>query len=67
MNKNYLLASIIMLLSFTSNGQTATKLNFDGVDDVIAINNITAATFTLEAFIKVLSSSPGGMNAFQGA
>ena len=67
MNKNYLLASIIMLLSFTSNGQTATKLNFDGVDDVIAINNVTAATFTLEAFIKPLSSSPGGMKAFQGA
>lgn len=66
MNKNYLLASFIMLLSITSNAQNADKLNFDGVNDFVAIKNVTTATFTLEAFIKPLSSSPGGMNAYQG-
>lgn len=67
MNKNYVLASLITLLSFTSNGQTANKLNFDGVNDFVAINNVTAATFTLEALIKPLSNSPVGSTAFNGA
>lgn len=67
MNKNYVLASLITFLSFTSNGQTANKLNFDGVNDFVAINNVTAATFTLEALIKPLSNSPVGSTAFNGA
>lgn len=67
MKKNYFLATFIMLLSITSNSQTANKLNFDGVNDVIAINNITTATFTLEATIKPLSNSPTGITAYNGA
>ena len=67
MKKNYFLATFIMLLSLTSNSQTATKLNFDGVDDVIVIDNVTTATFTLEALIKPLSNSPTGSSAYEGA
>ena len=67
MKKNYFLATFIMLLSLASNSQTATKLNFDGDNDVIVINNVTTATFTLEALIKPLSNSPTGSSAYDGA
>ena len=67
MKINYFLATFIMLLSISSNAQNAAKLNFDGVDDVIVINNVTTATFTLEALIKPLSNSPTGSSAYDGA
>lgn len=67
MKKNYILGSFLMLLSTTLNAQSANALNFDGTDDVIAINNVTTSTFTLEALIKPLSNSPTGDVAYEGA
>jgi Concanavalin A-like lectin/glucanases superfamily/Secretion system C-terminal sorting domain len=47
--------------------QSGNSLNLDGTDDVVSINNVTTATFTLEATIKVLSPSPTGVMAYEGA
>ncbi|AWG20509.1 hypothetical protein FFWV33_02670 [Flavobacterium faecale] len=44
----------------------ATHLNFDGVNDYVSINNITTASFTLEAYIKTTTNSPGGVYPYQG-
>ncbi|WP_100612343.1 LamG-like jellyroll fold domain-containing protein [Confluentibacter lentus] len=47
--------------------QSGNSLNLDGTDDVVSITNVTTATFTLEATIKVLSPSPTGVMAYEGA
>ncbi|WP_163410823.1 LamG-like jellyroll fold domain-containing protein [Flavobacterium ajazii] len=67
MKQNYILASLLMLLSAALNAQSTNALNFDGINDVVAINNVTTASFTLEANIKLLSNSPTGSVAYQGA
>mgnify|MGYP003574909942 CR=1 FL=1 len=67
MKQNYILASLLMLLSTALHAQSGNALNFDGVDDVVAINNVTTSSFTLEANIKLLNSSPFGAVAFEGA
>lgn len=67
MKKNYILVTLLMLLSITSNAQTAKSLNFDGIDDFIAIDNNLTATFTLEALIRPLQNSPTGGTAYEGA
>lgn len=67
MKQNYILASLLMLLSTALNAQSTNALNFDGVNDVVAINNVTTSSFTLEANIKLLNNSPTGSVAYQGA
>lgn len=66
MKQNYILLSFLVLLSSALNAQSANALNFDGADDVVSINNVTTATFTLEALIKPLSNSPTGSVAYEG-
>ncbi|WP_417941720.1 LamG-like jellyroll fold domain-containing protein [Flavobacterium sp. RS13.1] len=67
MIQNYILASLLMLLSTALHAQSGNALNFDGANDVVAINNVTTSSFTLEAHIKLLSNSPVGSVAYQGA
>jgi len=67
MKQNYILASLLMLLFTALNAQSTNALNFDGVNDVVAINNVTTSSFTLEANIKLLNNSPTGSVAYQGA
>ena len=45
----------------------ATHLKFDGMNDVISINNTTGVTFTLEAYIRTSTPSPTGNFAYEGA
>ncbi|PXY43600.1 LamG-like jellyroll fold domain-containing protein [Flavobacterium hydrophilum] len=67
MKQNYILASLVMLLSVTLHAQSGNAINFDGVNDVIAINNVTTSSFTLEANLKLLGNSPSGSVAYHGA
>lgn len=67
MKQNYILASLFVLFSTAMHAQSGNALNFDGVNDVVAINNVTTSSFTLEANIKLLNSSPLGAVAFEGA
>ncbi|MEL1255374.1 LamG-like jellyroll fold domain-containing protein [Flavobacterium sp. DGU38] len=67
MKQNYILVSFLMLLSTTLNAQSTNALNFDGVNDFVVIKNVTTKSFTLEANIKLLSNSPTGSVAYQGA
>lgn len=46
--------------------QSGNSLNLDGTNDVVSINNVTTATFTLEATIRVLSPSATGSVAYHG-
>ena len=45
----------------------ATNISFDGLNDLVSINNSTGVTFTLEAYVKTSTPSPSGNYAYEGA